>query len=87
MVVQIQWNHYMCDLSKIITRFHDSHVRLTNNQRADMKNRRETNLGRIKKGLADLNKPEVVDTINQGGVCPEDHDPTARGRSGEPIRH
>ena len=34
-----------------------------------MKNRREINLGRIKNGLADLNKPEVVDTINQGGYA------------------
>lgn len=59
----------MFDFSKEIGKFHNDHVRLTHDQRADMKNRRETNLSRIEKGLESLGKPEIVETINQGGYA------------------
>lgn len=59
----------MYDFSKEISKFHENHVRLTNDQRADMKRRRETNLDRIKAGLDDLGKPEIAETINQGGYA------------------
>ena len=59
----------MYDFSKQIAAFHKRHVRLTNDQRKDMRNRREANLGRIEKGLQDLNKPAFVETINQGGYA------------------
>ena len=59
----------MYDFSKEISEFHADHVRLTNGQRADMKDRRETNLGRIKTGLDELDKPAVAETINQGGYA------------------
>ncbi|CAO4147732.1 hypothetical protein LPLAFNJD_LOCUS2518 [Methylorubrum aminovorans] len=59
----------MYDFSKQIATFHKSHVRLTNEQRRDMRNRRETNLDRIEKGLQELKKPAFTDTINQGGYA------------------
>ena len=34
-----------------------------------MRNRREANLDRIKAGLAELDKPAVAETINQGGYA------------------
>ena len=52
----------MYDFSKEISKFHADHVRLTNDQRAAMKDRRETNLGRIKVGLDELDKPAVAET-------------------------
>ena len=59
----------MYDFSKEISKFHEDHVRLSNDQRADMRRRRETNLDRIKTGLAELDKPGVAETINQGGYA------------------
>lgn len=59
----------MFDFSKEISKFHANYVRLTNDQRADMKRRREVNLDRIRAGLAELNKPKVAETINQGGYA------------------
>ena len=59
----------MYDFAKQVATFHKSHVRLTNDQRKDMRNRRETNLDRIEKGLTELNKPAFTDTINQGGYA------------------
>jgi hypothetical protein len=59
----------MFDSSKLITDFHSEHVRLTNRQRGDMRGRRDTNVDRIKSGLADNGKPEIVDVINQGGYA------------------
>ena len=59
----------MYDLSKELIKFHDEYVRLSNNQRTDMKNRRDANLKRIKKGLENLSKPGIVDSINQGGYA------------------
>lgn len=59
----------MHDFSKNISKFHDDKVRLTNDQRADMKRRRDTNLQRIGAGLNELNKPEFVEVINQGGYA------------------
>lgn len=59
----------MYDFSKEITRFHEDHVRLTNNQRTDMRKRRDANLDRIKSGLAELDKPTLVETISQGGYA------------------
>lgn len=49
--------------------FHEDHVRLTNDERSDMRKRRETNLKRVHDGLAELDKPEVAETINQGGYA------------------
>lgn len=59
----------MYDFSKRISSFHNQHVRLSNDQRADMKRRRETNLDRIEKGLEELEKPAFKETINQGGYA------------------
>lgn len=59
----------MYDFSKRICKFHDDHVRLTNDQRAAMRRRRETNLERIECGLKENNKPALVETINQGGYA------------------
>lgn len=59
----------MYDFSTVISRFHADHVRLTNDQRADMKRRREMNLDRIENGLDELDKPTVAETINQGGYA------------------
>lgn len=59
----------MYDFSKQISRFHEDHVRLTRDQQADMRRRRELNLGRIETGLAELGKPALVETITQGGYA------------------
>ncbi|MGF1614280.1 MAG: cyclic GMP-AMP synthase DncV-like nucleotidyltransferase [Gammaproteobacteria bacterium] len=59
----------MYDYSKKVSEFHKDHVRLTNDERSDMRKRRETNLQRVHDGLAELEKPEVVETINQGGYA------------------
>jgi hypothetical protein len=59
----------MYDFSKEISNFHQQHVRLSNTQRADMKRRREANLDRVMKGLAELKKPTCKETINQGGYA------------------
>ncbi|MBX2830401.1 MAG: hypothetical protein KTR23_04355 [Rhodospirillales bacterium] len=59
----------MYDYSKQLGKFHDEKVRLTKEQQADMRKRRETNLDRIKSGLSALKKPEHVQTINQGGYA------------------
>jgi len=71
----------MYDCSKLISDFHKNHVRLTNQQRKDMKTRRDANVKRVKSGLADNGKPEVVELITQGGYAmktmtqpPEDSD-------------
>ena len=59
----------MYDFSKEIAKFHEDHVRLTNNQRADMRKRRDANLDRIKAGLGELDKPSLAETITQGGYA------------------
>jgi hypothetical protein len=59
----------MYDFSKRISKFHQDHVRLTNDQRADMRRRRKTNLERIEKGLQENGKPSLAETINQGGYA------------------
>lgn len=59
----------MYDYSKKVSDFHEDHVRLTDDERSDMRRRRETNLKRIHDGLAELDKPEVAETINQGGYA------------------
>lgn len=59
----------MYDFSKQVRKFHKTHVRLTDAQRSDMRNRRQTNLDRIAAGLAELGKPAFVETINQGGYA------------------
>ena len=59
----------MYDFSKRISHFHQDQVRLTNDQRADMRRRRETNLERIEKGLKETSKPNIAETINQGGYA------------------
>lgn len=59
----------MYDLSKELIKFHDLHVRLTNDQRKDMRQRRDANLKRIRNGLENLNKPKIVESINQGGYA------------------
>lgn len=59
----------MYDFSEDVSSFHSKHVRLSNPQRADMKRRREVNLDRVEKGLAELEKPAFKDTINQGGYA------------------
>ncbi len=59
----------MYDFSTRISNFHKQLVRLSNDQRADMRRRRETNLERIEKGLEELEKPAFKETINQGGYA------------------
>lgn len=59
----------MFDSSKLMADFHSKHVRLTNDQRADMRGRRDTNLSRIEAGLDEDDKPPLVDVINQGGYA------------------
>lgn len=59
----------MFDFSKQISKFHENRVKLTNDQRADMRRRRGANHDRIVAGLAELGKPEVVATVNQGGYA------------------
>ena len=59
----------MFDFSKKIIKFHEDHVRLTLEEQGDMRRRREINLTRIKNGLSELGKPEVAETINQGGYA------------------
>ena len=59
----------MYDFSKELTKFHNAHVRLTDNQQKDMRGRRNANLRRIKRGLENLSKPGIVNTINQGGYA------------------
>ena len=59
----------MYDFSKQISSFHKENVRLSNDQRADMKRRRNINLDRIEKGLEELKKPAFKETINQGGYA------------------
>ena len=59
----------MYDFSKQISSFHKQHVRLSDDQRRDMKAKCETNLVRIKKGLEELKKPTFKKTINQGGYA------------------
>ena len=59
----------MYDLSKELIKFHNDHVRLTDNQRKDMRNRRDANLKRIRNGLNNLRKPKIVESINQGGYA------------------
>ncbi|MDW4496562.1 hypothetical protein R5H30_01105 [Sulfitobacter sp. D35] len=59
----------MYGFSKQISKFHQDYVRLTNDQRANMRRRRETNLSRIQKGLEETKKPSLAETINQGGYA------------------
>lgn len=59
----------MYDFSERVSKFHQDHVRLTNDQRADMRRRREANLERIEKGLEETDKPALAGTINQGGYA------------------
>ena len=40
----------MYDYSKKVGEFHEDHVRLTNDERSDMRKRRETNLKRVRDG-------------------------------------
>lgn len=59
----------MYDFSKRVRTFHEDHVRLTSGEQSDMRSRRERNLKRIEDGLAELDKPKVAETINQGGYA------------------
>lgn len=59
----------MYDFSKRVCKFHDDHVTLSLDLRADMKKRRDANKDRIISGLKDAGKPEPVDWINQGGYA------------------
>jgi hypothetical protein len=59
----------MYDFSKKVRKFHEDHVRLTSGEQSDMRTRRERNLKRIEDGLAELDKPKVAETINQGGYA------------------
>jgi len=59
----------MYDYSKKVAKFHEDHVRLTKDEQAAMRARRGTNLKRVHDGLAELENPEVVDTINKGGYA------------------
>ena len=59
----------MYDFSKEISSFHENHVRLSKPQQTEMKERRDTNLNRVKSGLEELEKPSIKETINQGGYA------------------
>jgi hypothetical protein len=57
----------MYDFSAEVSKFHRDHVRLSEVQRGDMTRRRDLNRDRIVAGLAEMGKPALVETINQGG--------------------
>ena len=57
----------MYDSSELIDDFHDAHVNLTLALRQDMHSRRDANLARLEAGLKELEKPAIVENINQGG--------------------
>src|SRR5438874_1083304 len=59
----------MYDCSKMISKFHAEHVRLTTGERKDMKKRRDTNVDRVKAGLQENSKPQIVEVISQGGYA------------------
>lgn len=59
----------MYDYSKKVSEFHENHVRLTKDEQSAMRKRREANLRRAHDGLDELGKPEVAETINQGGYA------------------
>lgn len=57
----------MYDASKLINEFHRHYIALTQEQSQDMQRRRDVNLKRLNQGLEALQKPSVIETINQGG--------------------
>lgn len=57
----------MYDFSSEVGKFHRDHVRLSEAQRLAMTRRRDLNYDRIVIGLAEMGKPKLVETINQGG--------------------
>jgi hypothetical protein len=57
------------DFSKQITKFHNEHITLTQAQRTEMRDRRNTNRKRIIDGLAEAEKPSPSEWINQGGYA------------------
>jgi len=59
----------MYDCSKLISDFHSTHVRLTRDQQKEMRERRDTNVKRVRAGLAEKGKPEIADVISQGGYA------------------
>ena len=59
----------MYDFSTRISSFHKQQVRLSNDQLADMRRRRETILDYIEKGLEELQLPAFKKVINQGGYA------------------
>lgn len=59
----------MYDCSKLISDFHKNHVRLTSDQQKDMKKKRDANVDRVKSGLDENGKPEIVELITQGGYA------------------
>ncbi|WP_421860326.1 cyclic GMP-AMP synthase DncV-like nucleotidyltransferase [Parvibaculum sp.] len=57
----------MFDASKLIEKFHDDNVRLTQPELQDIQKKRDLNVERLKGGLEENSKPKIVETINQGG--------------------
>lgn len=66
---QVKGGQAMYDCSKLISKFHNEHVRLTQEQRNDMKKRRDTNVERVQSGLEENDKPAIVEVISQGGYA------------------
>ena len=74
----------MYDFSSKILKFHDDCVTLARALQDKMRERRDTNLDRIKDGLDEMKKPKVVESIAQGGykqhtmTQPPEADPESR---------
>jgi hypothetical protein len=57
----------MFDSSVLVRKFHDENINLNLTQRQDMQKRRDLNVERLELGLAEMKKPSIVETLNQGG--------------------
>lgn len=57
------------DLSKDVLAFHDGYVKLDVDDRKRLSTARELNLGRVRNGLAALEKPGFKSCLNQGGYA------------------
>ncbi len=59
----------MFDFSKQLKKFHDEHVRLSEEQQAEMRERRNTNQARLRTGLNAAEDPAPLEFIKQGSYA------------------
>ena len=59
----------MYDLNKEIIKFHNTEISLSPSQRNEMRNRRNANRNRLKKGLKDNNDPAASRHVSQGSYA------------------